>query len=101
MENKLQELINSLCSGFITTDVRISHICDVRRFATMIHYAWKHDTGFHPDMFYTGLKQSKLFQSLPENELTEKSAELCKQADLVWLVFRAAFDIEKLSLNKL
>ena len=62
----------------------------------MVHYAWKHEIGFHPDMFKEALKNSELFQNLPDEELNLKSRELCCQADFAKSMFHAAFDLENL-----
>lgn len=98
MEEKLQELIRNVCSGFTTFDVKVSHIFDVRRFAIVAHYAWKHNIGFHPDMFKTALKSTKLFQTLPDEDIEAKAYELCRQADFAKSIFHAAFELENLSI---
>ena len=64
----------------------------------MVHYAWKHNLGFHPDMFQEALKATELFKSLPEEEIDAKSDELCLQADFAKSMFHAAFDLDKLSI---
>lgn len=98
MEDRLQELIRNVCSGFPTVDVNVSHIFDARRFAIMVHFAWKHDIGFHPDMFKAALKATELFQAMPDNVIEEKASELCYQADFAKSMYHAAFDLEHLSL---
>lgn len=72
MDKKLQELIFAVCDGFPTRDVSVSQVFDQRRFAIMAHYAWKHNLGFHPDMFQEALKATELFKSLPEEDLEKK-----------------------------
>ena len=69
MDETLQELIQNVCSGFPSFDVSVSNLFDQRRFARMAHYAWKHEIGFHPDMFKNALMNTNLFQTLPENAL--------------------------------
>lgn len=101
MEEQLQSLIRELCSNFTSQDVRISsNVFDLRRFAKLTHYAWIHDLGFHPDMFKNALKEVELFQSLSDDDLNAKSAELCHYADFAKSIFKAAFDLEKLTLSK-
>ena len=98
MDEKLQDLIHEVCSGFQTHDVNVSQVFDLRRFARMTHYAWKNNIGFHPDMFTEALKETVLFKSLNEDELESKANELCCQADFAKSMFHVAFEIEKLSL---
>lgn len=98
MDEKLQELIFALCGGFPTHDVCVSQVFDQRRFARMAHYAWKHNIGFHPDMFQEALKATELFKSLPEEEIYKKANQLYLQADFAKSMFHAAFDLEKLSI---
>lgn len=100
MEEQLQSLIRELCSNLTSQDVRISNVFDLRRFAKLTHYAWIHDLGFHPDMFKDALKEVELFQSLSDEELNAKSAKLCHYADFAKSMFKAAFDLEKLTLSK-
>lgn len=76
----------------------VSNVFDQRKFARMAHYAWKHEIGFHPDMFRDALKNTDIFQSLPENEIEAKAHELCRQADFAKSVFHAAFDLENLTI---
>ena len=64
----------------------------------MVHYAWKHDIGFHPEMFKKALKETELFRNLSDEVLNNKSAELCNQADFAKGILHATFDIEKLSI---
>jgi len=96
MDEKLKEYIYKVCSGFTTQDVRVSHIFDQRRFAKMAHYAWKHEIGFHPDMFKEALLSVELFKHLSDAELDTKSSELCHQADFAKAMFHAAFDFGNL-----
>ena len=98
MDKKLQELIFAVCDGFPTRDVSVSHVFDQRRFAIMAHYAWKHNLGFHPDMFQEALKATELFKSLPEEDLEKKANQLCIRADFAKSMFHAAFELEKLSI---
>ncbi len=84
MEEHLQELINNVCGGFPTRDVEIINVFDQRRFARMVHYAWKQGIGFHPDMFM--------------NEIETKAHELCNKADFAKSMFHAAFELENLSI---
>lgn len=98
MDEKLQELIQTVCSGFPTLDVNVSQVFDLRRFARMVHYAWKNEIGFHPDMFTEALKKAELFKNLNEDELESKANELCHQADFAKSMFHATFKLEKLSL---
>lgn len=98
MDQELQNLIQRLCLGFPTHDVNVSQIFDMRRFARMVHYAWKNEIGFHPEMFKNALKETDLFGNLSEEVLDAKSAQLCHQSDLAKGVLHAAFDIEKLSI---
>ncbi|MBD5263286.1 MAG: hypothetical protein HDS39_04345 [Bacteroides sp.] len=98
MDERLQELIFAVCNGFPTRDVSVSQVFDQQRFARMVHYAWKHNLGFHPDMFQEALKATELFKSLPEEEIDAKSDELCLQADFAKSMFHAAFDLDKLSI---
>lgn len=95
MDQELQDLIQCVCSGFTTHDVRVSQIFDVQRFAKMTHYAWKHEIGFHPEMFKKALRGTEVFRNLSEEELDEKSRELCRQADLAKDILRVASEIEK------
>lgn len=64
----------------------------------MVHYAWKQNIGFHPDMFKDSLKETELFQNLLEEVLDAKSAELCRQADFAKGILHAAFDLENLKI---
>lgn len=101
MEEHLQSLIRELCSNFTSQDVRISsNVFDLRRLAKLAHYAWIHDLCFHPDMFKNALKEVELFQSLSDDELNAKSVELCHHADFAKSIFKAAFDLEKLTIYK-
>lgn len=99
MDSRLQELILDVCHGFPSRDVSVSHIFDFRRFAKMVHYAWKNEIGFHPDMFKDALRSDNLFNSLSEEELEAKASELCSQADFAKTIFHAAFDLEKLTIK--
>lgn len=96
MNQELQNLIQRLCSGLLTHDVSISQIFDLRRFAQMTHYAWKHEVGFHPDMFKKSLKETKLFRDLSDEVLDEKSVALCRQADFALNILRLTSDIDSL-----
>ncbi|MDE6650126.1 MAG: hypothetical protein K2K45_09385 [Muribaculaceae bacterium] len=98
MDETLKELIQKVCSGFPTNDVVVSNVFDQRRFAKMAHYAWKHEIGFHPDMFKDTLMKTELFQSLTEQEIEARADELCQQADFAKSIFHAAFDLENLSI---
>ena len=98
MDQELQELIQRVCSGFPTHDVNVIQIFDMRRFARMVYYAWKHDIGFHPEMFKTALKGTELFGNFSEEALDAKSAKLCHQADFAKGILHAAFDIENLPI---
>ncbi len=98
MDETLQELIYKVCSEFPTLDVEVCNIFDQRRFARMTHYAWKNGIGFHPDMFKNALKHSNLFQGLCEEELDEKSSQLCHQADFAKNMLHATFDLEHLTI---
>lgn len=98
MDQKLQELIQGVCSELPTLDVRISNVFDLRRFARMAYYAWKQDIGFHPEMFKDSLKKTELFQNLPEEVLDAKSIELCHQADFAKDILHATFDLENLKI---
>lgn len=51
-------------------------------------------------MFKNALKEVELFQSLSDDDLNAKSAELCHYADFAKSIFKAAFDLEKLTLSK-
>ena len=64
----------------------------------MAHYAWKHEIGFHPDMFKDALMKTELFHSLPEQEIETRADELCHQADFAKSIFHAAFDLENLTI---
>ena len=92
MDQELQNLIQLVCSSFTTYDVKVSHIFDLRRFARMAHYAWKHDIGFHREMFKNALKETELFGNLTDEELDEKSLDLCLQAEFAKGILHAAFD---------
>lgn len=98
MDSTLQKLIADVCQGFPTQDVGVSQIFDARRFALMVHYAWKHEIGFHPDMFEETLRGSDVFSNLSDEELEMKACEVCHQADFAKLMFHAAFDLEGLTL---
>ncbi len=98
MNENLQALIQNVCSGFPTYDVGVSNVFDQRRFVRMVHYAWKHEIGFHPDMFKNALMKTDLFHSLSENEIETKASELCLQADFAKSMFHAAFDLENLTI---
>ncbi len=98
MEEELQKLIYTLCDGFPTRDVIVSNISDHKRLAIMAHYAWKHEIGFHPDMFKEALKATRMFKNLSERELEDKANLLCNQADFATSMFHAAFDLAKLSI---
>ena len=76
----------------------VSNVFDLRRFAKMAHYAWKHEIGFHPDMFKDALMKTELFHSLPEQEIETRADELCHQADFAKSIFHAAFDLENLTI---
>ena len=43
MDEELQDLIVKVCTGFPTHDVTITNIFDQRRFARMVHHAWKNE----------------------------------------------------------
>ncbi|MCC8071269.1 MAG: hypothetical protein LIO90_05650 [Bacteroidales bacterium] len=98
MDNTLQNLIVDVCQGFPTQDVGVSNINDAKRLARMAHYAWKHEIGFHPDMFNEALRGSAVFANLSDEDLEDKARELCHQADFAKLMFHAAFDLEGLTL---
>ncbi|WP_300906032.1 hypothetical protein [uncultured Bacteroides sp.] len=98
MDETLQELIQKVCSGFPSYDVGVSNVFDLRRFAKMAHYAWKHEIGFHPEMFKEALMNTDQFHSLSENEIEAKADELCQQADFAKSMFHAAFDLENLTI---
>lgn len=100
MDEKLKKLILNVCQGFPTQDVVVSNTFDARRFARLVHYAWTHDIGFHPDMFKEALQTAKVFSSLSDEELEDKARTLCLQADFAKEMFHAAFDLEKLSIIK-
>lgn len=98
MEDKLQDLIFKVCEGLTSLDVSIYHIFDQRRFARMAHFAWKNGIGFHPEMFKIALKKIEKFNCLTDEEIEQKSHELCTQADLTKSMFHAAFDLEGLTI---
>lgn len=98
METKLQELIKDVCDGFTSPDVSVMHITDARRFAIMAYHAWKHNIAFHPDMFKEALEATEMFETLSDQEIEEKSNNLCHHADFAKMMFRTAFEIERLSL---
>ncbi len=98
MDETLKELIQKVCSGFPSFDVSVSNHFDQRRFVRMAHYAWKHEIGFHPDMFKNALMNTNLFQTLPENEIEAMATELCHKADFAKSMFHMAFDLEKLTI---
>lgn len=98
MDKKLQDLIFALCDGFSSTDVIVSHICDQRRLARLVHYAWKQEIGFNPDMFKEALTRTNNFQNLSNEELDTKANDLCKQADFGKSLLYATFDLEKLTI---
>ena len=98
MDETFKELIQEVCSGFPTYDVGVSNVFDQRRFAKMVHYAWKQGIGFHPDMFKNALMTTELFHSLQEHEIETKADELCQQADFAKSMFHAAFDLENLTI---
>ena len=98
LEEHLQELINNVCGGFPTRDVEIINVFDQRRFARLVHYAWKQGIGFHPDMFMNALKETELFKGLSEKEIETKAHELCNKADFAKSMFHAAFELENLSI---
>lgn len=98
MDKTLKELIQKVCFGLNTFDVSVSNVFDQRKFATMAHYAWKHEIGFHPDMFKIALMNTDLFHSLSENEIEATANKLCHQADFAKSMFHAAFDLENLTI---
>lgn len=98
MDDKLQELVHTVCQGFPTCDVKVSQVFDLRRLARMVHYAWKNNIGFHPDMFKDELKETRLFQNLSDEELDAKSSQLCHQADFAKGILHATFDLEHLKI---
>lgn len=98
MNEDLQKLIHRVCSSFPTQDVEISNVFDLRRFAHMVHYAWKNEIGFNPAMFKDALKNTENFQSLSEEELDVKSSQLCRQADFAKALLHASFELEHLKI---
>lgn len=99
MDQKLLEMTQAVCSGFTTRDVNVYQILlNLHEFQRMVYYAWKLNVGFNPFMFKNALKRTKIFQDLSEEELDEKSSELCYLANFAESMFHAAFEeIDKLS----
>lgn len=98
MEEELQNLIVKVCAGFPTYNVSLTNIFDLRRFSKMVYFAWKHDLGFHPDMFVEALKSTECFKNLTDEDIEDKACYLCSQADFAKSIFHAAFDLESLSV---
>ncbi|MGN0224256.1 MAG: hypothetical protein ACI4AM_09580 [Muribaculaceae bacterium] len=94
MDQELQKLIFFFCEGLPTREVDIYNSFDLKRFARVIHCAWKHKIGFHPDMFKNALKEVEVFQPLSDEELTAKSMKLCEQADFAKSMYQLIRDEE-------
>ena len=98
MNDNLKKLIQDLCAGFPTQDVCVSNVFDQRRFARMVHYAWKQDKNFNQEVFKNVLKETELFKNLSDEELEKKSEVLCHYANFAKSMVYTAFNLEKLPI---